>query len=199
MIDWRYCGRFNHWTQNAIPEPNLTWIDEAEAKRRYPLPAQELALIPVLQDPSGIVPWHINVTTGENPSFMITFQLPPGVPESRVRWRNVGNGRLFAHEAHIWDYPEQPPHPMLRMKERDALMRFDFINYEDGTGRLLIYEKGSRDITTADRRIDPTTMYAPVPAWGHWDELANRDAPHRPERHAGELADNSAQDKGGNG
>ena len=37
VSEWRFCGRFNDWTQNAVPETALTWIDEDEARRR-PLP-----------------------------------------------------------------------------------------------------------------------------------------------------------------
>jgi hypothetical protein len=171
VSEWRFCGRFNDWIQDAVPETALTWIDEDEARRRYHDPLAELAVVPPVDPATGIVPWYITVTTAENPSFTVTYQQLPGVPTSEARWKNLGDGRLFGHRAELWEYPAEHD-PLLALRQHDAQMHVIVTNMEDGTGRLKIREKGDPRVTTADRRFDPAPLYAPVPEWGHWDELA---------------------------
>ncbi|WP_448719989.1 hypothetical protein [Microbacterium natoriense] len=174
MIEWRFCGRFSQNAQDAFPEDTgLSWIDEAEARRRYHDPAKELTLVPEVDATTGIVPWFITVTTKEFPSFTVTYQQPPGVPNFQVWWKDLGDGRLFSHRTDLWDYPAEH-NPLVRLRQSDALMHFVTRNKEDGTGRLTIHEKGSTRVTTADRTFDPALLYAPVPEWGQWDQLASR-------------------------
>lgn len=177
MTNWRYCGRFNDWTQNAFPEDTgLSWIDEDEARRRYHDPSKELTLVPPVDESTGIVPWFITVATAESPSFTVTYQQPPGVPRAKLWWKNLGDGRLFNDIADLWDYPSEH-NPLLKLRQADALMHFVTRNKEDGTGRLTIHEKGSTQVTTADRTFDPSLLYAPVPEWGQWDLLAATPIP----------------------
>lgn len=177
MTNWRYCGRFNDWTQNALPDDTgLSWIEETEACSRYHDPTKELAIVPPVDAATGLVPWFITVTTAENPSFTVTYQQPPGVPRAETRWKNLGDGRLFAHRAELWEYPADFNLPVA-MRQSDALMHFVTRNKEDGTGRLTIREKGSTRVTTADRTFDPALLYAPAPEWGQWNLLAATAVP----------------------
>ena len=174
-VEWRYCGRFGYMKQNAMPLPNLTWIDEAEAVRRYHDPSKELTIVPPVDESTGLVPWFITVTTAELPSFVVTYQGLPGVPVSRAWWRRSADGRLFGHMAEVWSYP--PVEEILFRDESLALVHATVVNKEDGTGWLRVREKGSTMDTTADRRFDPAPLYRPVPEWGQWDELANAELP----------------------
>ena len=174
-MEWRYCGRFVYQAQNAFPDSGLSWIDEAEAVRRYHDPSKELTIVPPVDESTGIVPWFMTVTTAESPSFTVTHQGLPGVPVSETWWKNLGDGRLFADIVEMWSYP--PAEEMLARSRGMALLHARALNNEDGTGRLLIREKGSTMDTTADRRFDPAPLYRPVPEWGQWDELANAQLP----------------------
>lgn len=177
-LEWRYCGRYNDWIQDAVPREPFSWIDEEEARRRYQDPSVELALIPPVDELTGIIPWYITVTTAEHPSFTVTYQQPPGVPSAKAWWKNLGDGRLFGDEAELWDYPSEH-NPLLKLRQGDALTHVVVRNREDGSGRLMIREKGNPRVTTADRRFDPAPLYVPVPEWGEWDILAAQPLPGR--------------------
>jgi hypothetical protein len=175
VVEWRYCGRFVYKSQNAYPDPDLSWIDEDEARRRYHDPSKRLTVVAPVDEATGIVPWYIAVTTGEFPSFTVTHQQLPGVPLSQTWWKNLGDGRLFGDQADIWSYP--PAEEMLYRSQGLALVHATVFNNEDGTGRLSMREKGNPVETTADRRFDPAPLYLPVPEWGQWEELAHAELP----------------------
>lgn len=179
MTEWRYCGRFSQNAQDAFPgDTGLSWTDDAEARRRYHDPSAELTIVAPVDEGTGLGPWYIVVTTGENPSFTITYQQPPGLPRAKLWWKNTGDGRLFNDIADLWEYPTEHI-PLVRLRQSDALMHFVTRNKEDGTGRLTIHEKGSTRVTTADRKFDPALLYAPVPEWAQWDQLASRPLPEQ--------------------
>lgn len=177
-MEWRYCGRFGQQAQDAFPEDTgLSWISAEEARRRFHDPSKELTVVAPVDEGTGIAPWFIVVTTAEEPSFTVVYQQPPGVPRAKAWWKNLGDGRLFGDTAELWDYPTEHNSPVA-MCESDALMHFVVENKEDGTGYLMIYEKGSTRVTTADRKFDPVPLYVPVPEWGQWDLLASRPVPN---------------------
>ena len=117
MLAWRYCGRFVSMAQDAYPDSGLSWIDEEEARRRYQDRSVELALIPPVDELTGIIPWYITVTTAEHPSFTVTYQQPPGVPSAKAWWKNLGDGRLFGDEAELWEYPTTGPRRLRSTRE----------------------------------------------------------------------------------
>ena len=173
MNDWRYCGQFNDWTQDAIPD-ELSWIDEAEAKRRYHLAGERLTAVPPVDAKTGVVPFFVVVTPAENPSFTVVRQMSPaygvGARASDSWWNNLGDGRLFQDIATVYEYG--PYDPSDTRQSFKPVSKIESHNNEDGTGWMTIVEFNPRSRMRADRDSIPVDeLYAPVPAWGEWDAL----------------------------
>ncbi|WP_134321827.1 hypothetical protein [Cumulibacter soli] len=176
MVEWRFCGRFSNLTQDAVPDPKYTWIDEDEARRRYHDPSAELTVVPPVDKAMGIVPYFIVVTTAKEPSFAVFEQIPPGLVVATGMWSNVG-GRLFLKQVALEEWP--PADEIISLTLAQPLSTTTFRNNQDGTGTMSIVERGSDDVTRAKREFDPEPLYRAVPEWGAWDEL--RQEPVTPE------------------
>ena len=172
---WRYCGRFNDWIQDAVPEPEWTWINEDEARRRYAdRTSGDFTIVPPVDEATGIVPFYIVVGSDTPPSFSIIQQRTPGVKSAQLTLRNVGE-KLFAERADYFLYPEVAKVPSRRFFKPTT--RYEYLNREDGTGKVLIAENVNQPgvkptVTTGDRKdIHPEDLYVPIPDFGEWDVL----------------------------
>ena len=173
MTEWRFCGQFNPWTQDAITD-DLSWIDEKEALRRYVATGERLTAVPRVDQKTGIVPYFVVITPGEHPSFTVVRQTSPafgvGARISDSWWKNLGDGRLFQDIATAYEYG--PYDPTLPAQAYKPVSKVQSHNNEDGTGWKTIQEFNPRSRMRADRDSIPVDeLYAPVPSRGEWDAL----------------------------
>ncbi|PFG19290.1 hypothetical protein [Serinibacter salmoneus] len=174
-MEWRFCGMFNYRLQSAVPnDSELGWIDEGEARRRFHVPVRRVTLVPPVDEATGIVPFFITVTPGEDPSFTVSRQeaVAPGVGvvTSESWWKNVGGGRLFQDIAVVWEFGEY--NPELPVAAHRAVREWHAYNNEDGTGRVEEHGLVAKTFTEARRTDVPVAdLYLPVPAWGEWESL----------------------------
>ncbi|PPF44863.1 hypothetical protein C5B85_08980 [Pseudoclavibacter sp. AY1F1] len=173
MIEWRFCGEFNTWRQDAVTD-ELSWIDEQEARRRYQTVGERLTVVPPVDETTGIVPYFIVITPGEHPSFTVVKQLSPafgvGARASDVWWKGLGDGRLFAHLATVYEYG--PYNPKLPPKMYRHVAKIETNNREDGTGWVNFIESNPRSFMSAERdSIFLDDLYSTEPTWGEWDAL----------------------------
>lgn len=172
MVEWKYCGRFNNWTQDAAPAP-FDWIDEDEAKRRYHDSSKELTIVPPKDESTGIYPFYIVVTTGPVVSFAVVEMIPPGVIQADSRFTPAEDGRLFMSASTVSEFP--PTEQIPSAKRGRPLRTIQVTNREDGTGTLLFTEQGeSAPLKSKREDIPVADLYRQVPEWGEWQILRQR-------------------------
>jgi hypothetical protein len=162
---FRYCGSFDTRKQDVAA--TSSWLTEDQARRVMFEPGGELTLVGPEQ---GGVPRVLAVVEcGHEPAFQVSRQMPPGVPDLIMFWRQ-NEQRMVLESASLLDYDEpiQPgDEPALKAQIQIGV---------DGGRRLMLSSKGSSTFDTAEMApVDPAEAQRAVPAWGEWADLL--DAP----------------------
>ncbi|NYG20947.1 hypothetical protein BJY17_001694 [Agromyces hippuratus] len=172
VAEFRFCGRFSAQTQRPPSDPQWTWIDEAEAQRRWHSAGAELTVVPPADPMTGRVPYVVVITCGASPSYTVRRFLAPIFCDLELWWKNTGDG-LALDVVHAMVFPEPA-------EEWDEA-------HVSTTAR--IGPDGSVYLTRAFRTdpgvrgswvTEPASELAPLgisrlrraePAWGMWNEL----------------------------
>ncbi|WP_127794260.1 hypothetical protein [Agromyces sp. LHK192] len=169
MGEFRYCGRFSETVQQPPSDPEWTWIEEAEALRRFQTIGAELTVV-APADPSGFVPFAIVVTCGPVPSYTVRRFLAPAFCDLELWWGGTADG-LFLDTVVVDVYPDAPDEfdqpsitttLVIDPSGSGALRRF-----VRSQGRTGLPEQQLSSLPGLDRE----RLFRSQPAWGEWQGL----------------------------
>ena len=180
MTEWRFCGRFNSWTQ--APDPDFGWVVEVEAHRRYATFGEPLTIVPPFDEGAECYPFYVVVGTGPDPEFTMLRQRAPGVTDLTVWWlRAAAEPGLFCWSVEVFRYAEGVErHGDIRDRKVPPDWGWSFMNREDGSGALSQARPSlpppvnkPRPLLPDERRsgVPVAGLYRAEPAWGEWESL----------------------------